>query len=434
MDTHWSSFDVPVWRRHERLWDGCGSAIDLRTVRLKLISKVRLKPDMTDVTRIGNVIAPRFTMDESKSTDVPDLTRGIAVTDLGKTGKVVGKVGDAEVLVVKQGEECFAIGAHCTHYKGPLVDGLVVGDTVRCPWHHACFSLRTGEPLRPPALDPVPRWRVEQTNGRIVVREKLPDFEPGRSTATEKPSWPESVVIVGGGAAGLVAADVLRRNGYDRPITMLSTDDSAPPDRPNLSKDYLAGTAEEDWIPLKSEEFYRENHIDLVLNTRVAALDVKARRVRLEDGREHSYGALLLATGAEPVRLNVPGADQPHVHYLRSFADSKALVAAASSAKRAVVVGASFIGLEVAASLRTRGLDVHVVAPEQVPMERVMGPDVGRFIQRLHESHGVAFHLGRTVSRIDGRHGHPERSKHPRWRHRRGRHRRQAASRTGAAG
>ena len=174
------------------------------------------------------------------------------------------------------------------------------------------------------------------------------------------------------------------------------------PDRPNLSKDYLAGTAEEDWIPLKSDEFYRENHIDLVLNARVAALDVKARRVRLEDGREHSYGALLLATGAEPVRLNVPGADQPHVHYLRSFADSKALVAAASSAKRAVVVGASFIGLEVAASLRTRGLDVHVVAPEQVPMERVMGPDVGRFIQRLHESHGVVFHLGRTVSRIDG--------------------------------
>jgi NADPH-dependent 2,4-dienoyl-CoA reductase/sulfur reductase-like enzyme/nitrite reductase/ring-hydroxylating ferredoxin subunit len=341
-------------------------------------------------------------MDESKSDNAPDLTRGISLADLGQTGKIVGKVGDAEVLVVKQGQECFAIGAHCTHYKGPLVDGLVVGDTVRCPWHHACFSLRSGEPLRPPALDPVPRWRVEQTDGRIVVREKLPDFEPKRPTASEKQSWPESVVIVGGGAAGLVAADVLRRDGYDRPITMLSADDSAPSDRPNLSKDYLAGTAEEDWIPLKSDDFYRENHIDLVLNARVAALDVNARRVRLEDGREHSYGALLLATGAEPVRLNVPGADQPHVHYLRSFADSKTLVAAASSSKRAVVVGASFIGLEVAASLRIRGLDVHVVAPEQVPMERVMGPDVGRFIQRLHESHGVVFHLGRTASRIDG--------------------------------
>src|SRR5580765_5501397 len=239
-------------------------------------------------------------MDQPKTDDAPDLTRGISLRDFGDKKMIVGKVGDAEVLVVKQGEECFAIGAHCTHYKGPLVDGLVVGDTVRCPWHHACFSLRTGEPLRPPALDPVPRWRVEQTNGRIVVREKLPDVEPGRSTASEKQSWPESVVIVGGGAAGLVAADVLRRNGYDRPITMLSSDDSAPPDRPNLSKDYLAGTAEEDWIPLKSEEFYRENHIDLVLNARVAALDLKAKRLWLEDGRERSYGGLLLATGAEP--------------------------------------------------------------------------------------------------------------------------------------
>src|SRR5262249_59435919 len=130
------------------------------------------------------------------------------------------------------------------------------------------------------------------------------------------------------GAAGLVAAEVLRLEGYDRPITMLSAESSPPPDRPNLSKDYLAGTAEEDWIPLKSDDFYRDNHIDLVLNTRVSSLDVKAKRVRLEDGREYPYGALLLATGAEPVRLNVPGAEKTHVHYLRSFAASKAVIAA----------------------------------------------------------------------------------------------------------
>jgi NADPH-dependent 2,4-dienoyl-CoA reductase/sulfur reductase-like enzyme/nitrite reductase/ring-hydroxylating ferredoxin subunit len=341
-------------------------------------------------------------MEDSKRDDMPDLTRGISAVELGKDGKIVGKVGDAEVLVVKQGSECFAVGAHCTHYKGPLVDGLVVGDTVRCPWHHACFSLRTGERLRPPALDPVTRWRVEQRDGQIVVREKLPEAEARKPQAKEKQSWPDSVVIVGGGAAGLVAAEVLRQEGYDRPITMLSADDSPPPDRPNLSKDYLAGTAEEDWIPLKSDDFYRDNHIDLILNARVSALDVQARRVRLEDGREYQYGALLLATGAEPVRLNVPGAETTHVYYVRTFDDSKAIIAAAASAKRVLVVGASFIGLEVAASLRTRGLEVHVVAPENIPMERILGADVGRFIHRLHESHGVAFHLGRTVSRIDG--------------------------------
>ena len=124
-------------------------------------------------------------MAESKSDNAPDLTRGIPVADLEKAGKLVGKVGDVEVLLVKQGQECFAIGAHCTHYKGPLVDGLIVGDTVRCPWHHACFSLRNGERLRPPALDPEPRWRVEQTDDKIIVREKLPDFEARKPRPNE---------------------------------------------------------------------------------------------------------------------------------------------------------------------------------------------------------------------------------------------------------
>jgi NADPH-dependent 2,4-dienoyl-CoA reductase/sulfur reductase-like enzyme/nitrite reductase/ring-hydroxylating ferredoxin subunit len=336
------------------------------------------------------------------SDDPKDLTHGIAVADFGSHGLVRGRVGDEEVLVVRSGDEIFAIGAHCTHYKGPLADGLVVGDTIRCPWHHACFSLRTGEPVRAPALDAVSCWRVERSDGRVVVRERIPESESRRAPAVDTRGWPESVVIVGGGAAGLAAADMLRREGYERSITMLSADDSPPPDRPNLSKDYLAGTAQEDWIPLKASDFYTDRHIDLVLNARVARLDLKARRAELADGRFYPFGSLLLATGADPVRLNIPGADQPHVHYLRSFADSKAIVARAGSAKRAVVIGASFIGLEAAASLRTRGLEVHVVAPEAAPMERILGSEVGRFVQGLHESHGVAFHLGKTVTRIDG--------------------------------
>jgi apoptosis-inducing factor 3 len=331
-----------------------------------------------------------------------DLTQGIAVAEFGAEGMVRGRVGEEEVLVVKSGDDVFAIGAHCTHYKGPLGDGLVVGDTIRCPWHHACFSLRTGEAVRAPALDAVSCWRVERTDSRIVVREKLPAYEPKPAPAADSRGWPESVVIVGGGAAGLAAADVLRREGYDRSITMLSADDSPPPDRPNLSKDYLAGSAQEDWIPLKDQDFYADRHIDLVLGAQVVRLDVDARRVALADGRSYPFGGLLLATGADPVHLDIPGADQPHVHYLRSFTDSKAIIERASSAKRAVVIGASFIGLEVAASLRTRGLDVDVVAPEAVPMERILGSEAGRFVQRLHESHGVTFHLGKTVTRIDG--------------------------------
>ena len=196
---------------------------------------------------------------------------------------------------------------------------------------------------------------------------------------------------------------MLRREGYDGPVTMISADDSSPCDRPNLSKDYLAGKAQDDWIPLRPPEFYAERRIELLLGSRVPSIDVSARQVVLESGPRRTFGALLLATGADPVRLPIPGADGAQVHYLRSFADSRALVDKARGAKHVVVTGASFIGLEVSASLRGRGIDVDVVAPERVPLERVMGPEVGRFIQTLHEAQGVVFHLGQTVTRVDGR-------------------------------
>jgi NADPH-dependent 2,4-dienoyl-CoA reductase/sulfur reductase-like enzyme len=212
-----------------------------------------------------------------------------------------------------------------------------------------------------------------------------------------------SVVVVGGGAAGLAAADMLRREGYDGPLTIVSADDSPPVDRPNLSKDYLAGTAQEDWIPLRPSDYYRDRKIDLLLNSRVSSLDTRGRRIVLQNGKALEFGALLLATGADPVRLPIEGATDSQLHYLRTFADSKAIIAKATSAKRVVVVGASFIGLEVAASLRTRGILVDVVAPASQPLERVMGAEVGLFIRKLHEAHGVTFHLGETVSRVKGR-------------------------------
>jgi apoptosis-inducing factor 3 len=329
----------------------------------------------------------------------PDLQQGISVAALRDGDMLLGRVGDEDVLVVRSGNEIFAVGAHCTHYHGPLSDGIVVDRTVRCPWHHACFSLETGDAVRAPALDPIACWRVERQGDRVTVREKI-NAPPTRPAPLTSPS---SVVIVGGGAAGLAAADMLRREAYDGPITMISADDSPPPDRPNLSKDYLAGTAQEDWIPLRPPEFYTDNRIELMLGSRVSSIDVARREVLLENGSRRSFGALLIATGAEPIHLPIPGADAPHVHYLRSFADSKAIIEKTQQAKKVVVAGASFIGLEVAASLRNRDIAVDVVAPERVPLERVMGVEVGRFIQTLHESHGVVFHLGETVKSIDGR-------------------------------
>src|SRR5215468_5946046 len=198
----------------------------------------------------------------------PDLTQGVPVGDVVDGGMLAGHVGKDAVLLARRGRQWFAIGATCTHYSGPLAEGLVVGDTVRCPWHHACFSLRTGEALRAPALDPVACWRVERVGDKVFVRARLTPSAP-------KPviNAPSSVVIVGGGAAGLAAADMLRREGYSGRLTIVSADDSAPVDRPNLSKDYLAGTAQEEWVPLRSPDYYREHNIDLLLHSRVSSLD-----------------------------------------------------------------------------------------------------------------------------------------------------------------
>ena len=336
--------------------------------------------------------------DDSKPAG-PDLTKGVTPADFAD-GKLLGHVGDAPVLLVQLGAEVVAIDALCSHYHGPLAEGLVVDDTVRCPWHHACFSLRTGEAVAAPALSAIGTWEVERAQDRIVVRARRPE-QPAKTRPAA--GAPDKIVIVGGGAAGFAAAEMLRREGFSGAITMVSDDAAAPVDRPNLSKDFLAGSAPDDWVPLRPDSFYRDNGIELRLKTTVASIDPKGRSVALASSDKLPFDRLLLATCAEPVRLHIPGADQARVHTLRSFADSRAIIAGTARAKRALVIGASFIGLEVAASLRTRGLEVHVVAPDRRPMERVLGPEMGDFVRSLHEQHGVVFHLEDTVAQISGK-------------------------------
>ncbi|KGT78898.1 pyridine nucleotide-disulfide oxidoreductase [Bradyrhizobium japonicum] len=340
-------------------------------------------------------------MTEHKTPSGPDLTRGVSLTAF-EDGKLLGHVGEEDILLVQAGSEIFAIEPSCSHYHGPLAEGLVVGDTIRCPWHHACFSLRTGEATRPPALNALAVWEVTRDQDRVSVQRKREMPQPAASHRSAP--TPERFVIVGGGAAGFAAAETLRREDFAGAITMLSDDGAMPVDRPNLSKDYLAGSAPEDWLPLRGEDYYQEAGIDLRLNTSVAAIDPKARIITLGGGDKLPFERLLLATGAEPVKLQIPGADQPHVHTLRTVADSRAIIKAAGSAKRALVIGASFIGLEVAASLRARKLEVHVVAPEQRPMQRVLGPEMGDFVRALHEDNGVHFHLEDTVEKLEGKH------------------------------
>ena len=327
----------------------------------------------------------------------PDLTLGVDESQLTGSGMLLGRVGDEEVLLARDGDEVFAVGAHCTHYHGPLAEGIVVAGEVRCPWHHAAFNLRTGEAARAPALDPLPCWSVERRDGRIFVGAR----RAATSRAKAPDAAPRRIVVVGGGAAGLAAAVELRRKNFAGDVVMLSAEASPPIDRPNLSKDYLAGAAPEDWLPLRPENFYADNEIDLRLGVVAVRIDLREKAVVLAEGAAIPFDRLLLATGADPVRLTIPGAELLHVRTLRSLADCQAIIGYAERARRVVVLGASFIGLEVAASLRARGIEVHVAAPEKTPMARVLGEEMGEFVRKLHEEHGVLFHLEDVATAID---------------------------------
>ncbi|HEY4392583.1 MAG TPA: FAD-dependent oxidoreductase [Polyangia bacterium] len=326
----------------------------------------------------------------------PDFAAGIPESEVPADGPLLGQANGESVLLVRNGEEIFAVGATCTHYGGPLAEGRVVDGTIRCPWHHACFDLRTGSVLRAPAMNPLPCYDVERADGKIRVAGRR-----GDPITLRRESSLRTIAIVGAGAAGESAAETLRREGYDGEILLFGADEAPPVDRPNLSKDYLAGTAPEEWMPLRPPSFFGEKKIALTLGARVTAVDPAAKRLALEDGREVAWDALLLATGAAPIRPPLPGADLPHVHTLRTLGDSRGIIAGASNAKRAVVIGASFIAMEVAASLRARDLTVEVVAPEEVPFSKSLGPELGKLLRSVHEEHGVRFHLGTTAARIE---------------------------------
>jgi NADPH-dependent 2,4-dienoyl-CoA reductase/sulfur reductase-like enzyme/nitrite reductase/ring-hydroxylating ferredoxin subunit len=331
-------------------------------------------------------------MGHAKELTGPDLASGIELTTLAEGKPLLGHARGEAILLVRRGSTVHAVGATCTHYSGPLDEGLVVGETVRCPWHHACFDLRTGDALGA-ALEPVPCYEVLHDGSRVTVGARKSHSPP------PPPRSPASVVIVGAGAAGAAAAEKLRRLAYQGPITLIANEAPGPIDRPNLSKDFLAGSAPMEWVTLRDDGFYQKMNIDLVRDE-VVAIDTRGQSVTLAAGRKLAYGALLLAPGCEASRLPLEGATLPHVKTLRTLADSQAIIDAAATARRIVVIGSSFIGLEVAASLRARNLEVDVVSRDRVPLGQVMGEQVGRFVQKLHEGQGVRFHLGAELRAI----------------------------------
>ncbi|HLO21722.1 MAG TPA: FAD-dependent oxidoreductase [Sphingomicrobium sp.] len=338
-------------------------------------------------------------MGDAASASGPDLSLGISLSEVPAEGTIAGRVGDDPILLSRLGGELYAIGGACTHYGGHLGDGIARGTTVRCPLHHACFDLRTGAVLRAPALDPVDRWLVEIEGDRAFVRRKV---EVAESITPSIIPDVRKIVIVGGGAAGLACANELRHRGFGGEVTILSADPDAPCDRPNLSKDYLSGSAPEDWLWLRSEDWYSKNEVDLRLGTVVSGIDPGARIVSTDSGEQFGYDRLLLATGCEPNRLMLPGFDAPNVLTLRTVADARAIADRAKKGARAVIIGSSFIALESAAALRHRGVELDIVSVEEIPLERVFGAELGNHIQQLHEENGVRFHLSSVLAGFDG--------------------------------
>ncbi len=312
-------------------------------------------------------------------------------------------VGETKILLARVGDDFHATSATCPHYGAPLVEGALCGTRIICPWHHACFNIETGGLEEPPALDGLVHYDVHVREGHIIA--SVPVETPDRQTpslAKHDPSDTRQFVIIGGGAAGYAAAQTLREDGFRGRVSIITREDRAPYDRPNLSKDYLQGHAEPEWMPLRPEEFYDECNIELVCNKEVTRVDARAKTISFESGERQRYDALLLATGGAPRRLNVPGSDLKNVCLLRSFADADSIIETAGHSSRVVIAGASFIGMEVACSLAARGLEVTVVAPSAEPFESTLGSEVGAMFRRVHESHGVKFKLGSIVYRFEG--------------------------------
>ena len=338
-------------------------------------------------------------MSQAMAPPGPDFSHGIELVAIPLEGTLSGRVGDEPVLLSRLGAELYAVGGACTHYGGHLADGHVGRRSVRCPLHHACFDLKTGSVLRAPALDPLDRWEVEVESGRAFVRRKLEPVERTKSRNADV----SRIVIIGGGAAGLACAVELRRLGFAGELTILSADKNAPYDRPNLSKDYLAGTAPEEWLPLRSDDWYSEKRVDLRLSANVTQIDPGTRSIQCASGDRLPFDRLLMATGSEPNRLRAPGFDAPNVFTLRTIVDARAIAERAKPGSRAVLIGASFIAMEAAAALRHRKVEVDIVAPEQVPFDQVLGTELGNRLQSIHEQNGVRFHLGTGASAFDGR-------------------------------
>lgn len=310
-----------------------------------------------------------------------------------------------EFLLCKIKNEFFALSAHCTHYGALLSDGVLSDDRIVCPLHHACFNAKTGNLLEPPAQDSLVKYDVKVDGENVVVT--IPESSEGsRMPKMSKPdikSDERKFVILGGGAAGNAAAQALREADFKGRIIMITQENRTPYDRPNLSKEYLSGEAEEAWMPLRSKEFYDEYGIEILFNKKVREASAADKKIYFYEGDSLKYDKLLIATGGKARKLNLPGEDLQNVLSLRSFDDADKIIEASRSAKKVIIIGASFIGLETAYSLTKKNIPVTIISQEEIPFERVFGREIGKLFKKHHEKAGVKFRLSHSLKAFEGK-------------------------------
>ena len=313
-------------------------------------------------------------------------------------------VEDSQILLSKINDKFYATGAFCSHNGAPLAKGVLCGEKIICPWHNACFNAIAGQQEEPPGLDSLSTFATRVEGERVLV--ELPKCFSQHRTLEMARHIPKvdsrTFVVLGAGAAGINAIEVLRQQGFQGTAVLISAEEKLPYDRTKLSKGYLQGQADEESLSLRSQEFYAKHNIQLYFGQRVSEVNALNKSLTFADGSNLEYDSLLLATGGQPRKLDVPGADLTNIFTLRQPEDVNSVLNTVKKAQKALVIGSSFIGMEAAASLTQQGLKVTVVSPDEVPFKKILGKELGKMFQQVHESNGVSFKFGTKATEFTG--------------------------------
>ena len=313
-------------------------------------------------------------------------------------------VADSQILLSKINDKFYATSAVCTHNGAPLAKGILCQEKIICPWHNACFNAISGQQLEPPGLNSLAAFDVRVEGEQVLV--KLPsEVSEQRTLAMARhvsQSNERTFVVLGAGAAGINAVEALRQSGFQGKVILVSAEKKLPYDRTKLSKNYLQGKAEADALSLRSCEFYDRYDIELRFGQEVTKVDALSKSLTFADGESLKFDSLLLATGGKAKQLDAPGIDLANIFTLRQPEDAEAILERVQDAKKAVIVGSSFIGMEAASSLIQQGLEVTVVSPSDVPFQKILGDELGKMFQKVHESKGVSFKFNSKATKFIG--------------------------------